>query len=83
MWGKLGYKYEGKMENGVEQKLREKIQEKIEKKKKLFPKKKARGIQGQLWAHKTQQKELGQENLIVFEVSEFYLPKMEAKRCYI
>ena len=36
MWGKLGIKYEGKMENGVEQKLREKIQDKIEKKKNFF-----------------------------------------------
>ena len=44
---------------------------------------KEKGIQGKLWAHKTQQKELGQENLIVFEVSELYLPVMEAKRCYI
>ena len=48
MWGKLGIKYEGKMENGVEQKLREKNTRENRKKKKLFPENKERGIQGKL-----------------------------------
>ena len=84
MLGELRYKYEGKMENGIEQKQREKIKEKIEKEKKknFFQRIKKREFR-ENYAHKTQQQELSQENLIVFEVSEWYLPVMETKRCYI
>lgn len=68
--GKLGYKYGRQNGKWHWTELEEKIQEKIEKKKNknLFPMNKEKGIQGKLWAHKTQQKEeLGQENFIVFK----------------
>jgi len=55
---------------------------KEKKKKNFFQRIKKREFR-ENYAHKTQQQELSQENLIVFEVSEWYLPVMEAKRCYI
>lgn len=72
------------MEYGIKMKWKERIQEKIENKQTNpnFPQRIKKGEFRENCEH-IRHSSKGQENLIVFEFSEFYLSAVGTQRCYI